>query len=385
MVRTSALLLASVFVSLAAMLALGGCPGATTWLNNGEQPGAGTTGTPAEDDDTITPDDDDGTSPDGDANAEPEDDSDGVSDDDDDTSPQDDGSDADDADEDDADSMPGVLQVKAFTDSLEQAAHIIPSAQDAPDDVDVNLTPLAYTVAFKRLVLKQVDEGTDAVLAEVELFSAETVEDALIVDLLNATAMDVLDVESLPAGTYNRVDIEVFYLDMTIPTIYPASTSYDIPYRMVYEQMGVLEPRDFLLELQPEWMESDSALADLVTAAGWYWMEMGNPDNVTLVAGATEHPTYHVLDLFANDAFWSQEHRVLEGGRINPPLEYDPAQGGVVTIDFDVTGTFNFKDYDDETTPADGLWEIRRDGGIHPFPPNFECVPEPLEAPAAAG
>jgi hypothetical protein len=275
---------------------------------------------------------------------------------------------------------PGVLRVKTFTDSLAQAAHVIPSGQDAPDDIDVRLTPSAYTVAFKRLVLKQVDEATGVASTEIELFNAAAVEDALVVDLLNATATDLLNVESLPAGTYNKVDIEVFYLDMTIATIYPASESHDIPYRMVFEPMGVLNPRDFLLQLQPEWMEAGSALAGLVTEAGWYWMERENPDNVAPVAGAAAHPTFNVLDLFANDAFWSAEHKVLEGGRINPPLEYDPAQGGVVTIQFDVTGTFDFKDYHDATTPPDGLWEIRRDAGIHPFPPSYECVPAAVQA-----
>jgi hypothetical protein len=197
----------------------------------------------------------------------------------------------------------------------------------------------------------------------------------LVVDLLNSSAADLLNVESLPAGTYNQFDIEVFYLDMTIPTLYPAKVSHDIPYRMVFENMGVLQQRDFLLNLDPAWMEPGSALEALVTATGWYWMDMGNPDNVTPVDGAAAHPTYHVLDLFANDEFWSAEHKVLEGGRIEPPLEYDPAVGGAVTINFDVTGTFDFKDYHDETTAPDGQWEIRQDAGIHPFPPNFVCVP----------
>lgn len=75
---------------------------------------------------------------------------------------------------------------------------------------------------------------------------------------------------------------------------------------------------------------------------------------------------------------------MLEGGIINPPLEYDPNDGGVLTITFDVTGKFNFKDYYDETTEPDGQWEIRRDGGIHPFPPDFDCTPENVEDAAPA-
>ena len=242
----------------------------------------------------------------------------------------------------------------------------------------MNLTPTEYTVAFKRIVLKQVSGETEETLAEVEVFDAETVDEALIVDLLNSSASDVLDAEELPAGTYNKVDIEVFYLDMTVATLYPDTTSYDIPYRMVYETMGVLEPRDFLLYLEPAWMESGSELAGSVTEAGWYWMEMADPDHVVAVDGAAAHPEFHVLDLFANDEFWSSEHKVLEGGSIDPPLEYDPNDGGALTIEFDVTGKFNFKDYYDETTEPDGLWEIRQDSGIHPFPPGFECAPEVL-------
>ena len=101
------------------------------------------------------------------------------------------------------------------------------------------------------------------------------------------------------------------------------------------------------------------------------------------VAGAAAHPSFNVLDLFANDAFWSQEHRVLEGGSIGPPLVYDPAAGGIVSINFNVANTFNFKDYHDASTQADGLWEIRKDGGIHPFPPNLACIPQSPEQSAA--
>lgn len=283
-----------------------------------------------------------------------------------------------------AELLAGVLQVRAFTESLEEAAKYAADPNDPPDDVDVNLTPTEYTVAFKRIVLKEIDEESEETLTEVELFAAETVDDALVVDLLNATSLDVLDVEDLSAGTYNQVDIEVFYLDMTVATLYPDTTSYDIPYRMVYEEMGVLEPRDFLLYLEPEWMEDTAELAASVTEAGWYWMEMSDPNHVVAVDGAAAHPEFHVLDLFADDEFWSSEHKVLEGGQINPPLEYDPNDGGVLTIEFDVTGKFNFKDYYDETTDPDGLWEIRRDGGIHPFPPDFNCVPEDVEDPGTA-
>ena len=268
------------------------------------------------------------------------------------------------------------LAIKAYTESLGEAAQVQPSGQTAPDDVDVNLTPTEYTVAFKRIVLKEVDETTDETLSEYEVFSAETVDDALIIDLVDSTATDVLTADDLPEGDYNQVDLEVFYLDMTVATIFPAATSHDIPYRMVYETMGVLEPRDFLLYLDPEWMEEGSTLAATVTEAGWYWMEREDPDHVEAVDGATEHPTFNVLDLFANDEFWGSEHKVLEGGRIQPVLEYDATSGGTLTITFDVTGKFNFKDYHDETTDADGLWEIRQDAGIHPFPPDFNCTPE---------
>lgn len=270
-----------------------------------------------------------------------------------------------------------ILRVQAYTDTL--GADGGQSAQTAPDDVDVNLTPIEYTIAFKRLVIKQVDEVSDETLVEQELFSADTIDDALIVDLVNSQATDLFDVEALSAGTYNKVDIEVFYLDMTVPTLYPGSTSHDIGYRMVFETMGVLEQRDFLLLLEPEWMEAGSTLAASVTESTWYWMDREDPDHVVPVDGATEHPTFPVLDLFANDEFWSSEHKVLEGGRIEPPLEYDPNAGAVLTIAFDVTGTFDFKDYHDETTEPDGQWEIRRDAGIHPFPPSFDCVSAELE------
>ncbi|MGD8451544.1 MAG: hypothetical protein PVJ57_06970 [Phycisphaerae bacterium] len=50
--------------------------------------------------------------------------------------------------------------------------------------------------------------------------------------------------------------------------------------------------------------------------------------------------------------------------------------GGVLTISFDIAGTFDFKDYHDDTTAADGQWKIRQDAGIHPFPPGISCTAE---------
>jgi len=275
-------------------------------------------------------------------------------------------------------SIPGMLQVKGYTDSLASAARTLPNAQQAPDDVDVNLTPSEYTIAFKRLVIKQVDEQTDEILTEFEIFNAESLDQALVVDLSNAAASDILNAETLPEGTYNKIDIEVFYLDLTVATIYPDTTSHDIPYRMVFEQMGLLEPRDLLLRLEPSWMQPGSQLASLVTQAGWYWMQREDPDNVIAVDGAASRPPYNVLDLFANEEFWSAEHKVLEGGLVDPPLVYDPDAGAVLTIAFNATGTFNFKDYHDESVEPDGQWEIRTDSGIHPFPPSFSCIPELL-------
>ena len=294
----------------------------------------------------------------------------------------DDGTDGtgDNSDDSTSNATPGTLEIKAFTESLGTEARTVPSGQSAPDDVDVNLTPLEYRIAFKRIVLKEVNETTDETVNEVEVFTADDVNDALVIDLTNEAATDILAAEDLPAGTYNQADIEVFYLDMTVPTIYPGDTSHDIMYRMVFETMDVLEPRDFLLFLEPDWMEAGTDLAHEVAEEGWYWMEREDPDHVEAVDGATAHPTFNVLDLFANDEFWGSEHKVLEGGRIQPPLEYDPNTGGTLTITFDVTGKFNFKDYHDETTDPDGLWEIRKDAGIHPFPPDFNCTPEDVTA-----
>lgn len=267
---------------------------------------------------------------------------------------------------------PGVLKVQVLTDSLAAAGQAAPSAATAPDDIDVNLTPTAYSIAFKRIVIQ---DSSDAA-SETEVFNATGPDDALEIDLINDDASSLLNITTLPAGAYDKMDIEVYYLDMTIPTIYPGSESHDIDYRMVFEEDGVLQPRDFLLYLKPEWMTGNATLEASVTAEGWYWMDRGDPEHVVAVEGATEHPNFPVLDLFANDEFWSSEHKVLEGGVINPALDYDPEVGGVLTISFDVTEKFNFKDYHDDSTEADGLWEIRRDGGIHPFPPDFTCVPQ---------
>lgn len=276
---------------------------------------------------------------------------------------------------------PGILKIQVLTDSIAPAGSPLPgNNENAPDDVDVNLTPIAYSVAFKRIVLKNVDPITNTTIAEFEVFSTDDPDDALVLDLANNDVSELLDASTLPSGTYNKADIEVFYLDMTIPTLYPGSTSHDINYRMVFEDDGTLMARDFLLYLDPEWFEDNTQLGTTVMEEGWYWMDRGDPDNVVAVEGASMHPTFPVLDLFANEEFWSAEHKVLEGGVISPELEFDAEAGGVLTMQFDVTEKFNFKDYHDDTTEPDGLWEIRKDGGIHPFPPDITAVPQETDA-----
>jgi hypothetical protein len=276
---------------------------------------------------------------------------------------------------------PGVLKIQVLTDSIAPAGNPLPSAaENGPDDVDVNLTPSAYSIAFKRIVLKSINPLSQETVSEHEVFSADDPDDALVVDLVNDDASGLLSAATLPSGTYDKVDIEVFYLDMTIPTLYPGSTSHDINYRMVFEDDGTLQARDFLLFLNPDWFEENTQLGMSVTSEGWYWMDRGDPDHVVAVEGAAAHPSFGVLDLFANEEFWSAEHKVLEGGVISPELEYDMETGGVLTVTFDVTEKFNFKDFHDETTDADGLWEIRKDGGIHPFPPDIGSVPQATDA-----
>lgn len=276
---------------------------------------------------------------------------------------------------------PGVLKIQVITDTIAPAGSPLPqSAENGPDDVDVNLTPIAYSVAFKRIVLKNVDPVSNETVSEFEVFSTDDPDQALVIDLVNNDASALLNAATLPSGTYNKADIEVFYLDMTVPTIYPASTAHDISYRMVFEDDGVLEARDFLLYLEPDWFDANTQLGMTVTEAGWYWMDRGDPDHVVAVEGATSHPGFGVLDLFANEEFWSAEHKVLEGGVISPELTYDSMTGGVLNMQFDVTEKFNFKDYHDDTTPADGLWEIRKDGGIHPFPPDITAAPQEVNA-----
>ncbi len=272
---------------------------------------------------------------------------------------------------------PGILKIQVLTDSIAPAGNPLPSsAENGPDDMDVNLTPSAYSIAFKRIVLKSVDPVSEETISEFEVFSADDPDEALVLDLVNDDASGLLNASTIPSGTYNKVDIEVFYLDMTVPTLYPGSTSHDINYRMVFEDDGTLQARDFLLFLDPEWFEESTQLGMSVTDEGWYWMDRGDPDNVVAVDGASSHPSFGVLDLFAKEEFWSAEHKILEGGVISPELEYDMDAGGVLTVTFDVTEKFNFKDFHDETTDADGLWEIRKDGGIHPFPPDIGSTPQ---------
>jgi hypothetical protein len=208
--------------------------------------------------------------------------------------------------------------------------------------VSANLSPTAYTVALKKLTLLGDDsKGT----ADYAVFSTEDVGSAYMADFVNDTTFFDSDTYP-PAGTYNGIEIEVFYIQMDIAIVIPRISWNEATYTMrgYFHTVGNIQPRDVTVLYDQN--------GDGTKEEYWINRKMDDPQPFSLVAVTSAHLS-HPFDLWADDNFWGTSTSPRDPLTISSTEEFSRQYG----TDFRFTlapGTESL------TIPADpaGLYEI---------------------------
>lgn len=236
-----------------------------------------------------------------------------------------------------------------------------------PTGVSTNLTPSTYAVAMKRFTLLG-KEGSGT--SDYDLFTADDITTS-VVDFTDSTNFYSSTKTLPPAGTYDGFEMELYYIQMGLPDIILPIVSENVstdanPYnvQMYFETVGNVEKRDFIIQ-DPR---DDS----------WDWI---HPDGDPITPITSTRPST-VIDLFANEEFWTQDPIILStreapvSGGMDFSYEGDPivitASGAyTITLTFDIAETFNFWNWlDDENPTGDGIYDFEHGNcGIHPMLP----------------
>ena len=164
-----------------------------------------------------------------------------------------------------------------------------------------NITPTAYRVRFKRVtLLGSSSTGT----ADFDLINVASVDDATEVDFVtNSTFTESTSYP--PAGTYDGIQVEVFYIgeavQMAVPAVNEATgaetfavDSYLL--RGYFADVGNVQPRDVTLFADP---------GTGTEAEYWIDRDTFGSDPYGLVSVASSHPNA-VLDLWHDPNFWCE-------------------------------------------------------------------------------
>lgn len=260
-----------------------------------------------------------------------------------------------------------------------------------------NTTPSFYAVKLKRITLLG---STAAGTADFDLLNAATIAVAPEVD--SATSTTIASSSSYPpTGTYDGIEIEVYYIAMTGTLVVPAinaregqgtffSTSRTI--RGYFQTVGNILPRDVTF--------FDEDLVD-PTILNEYWInrKVDDPDLYNVVAVTGTHPD-QIVDLWADDNFWLEDPADPSKGWRDPmtictraTATCDPTLVGTdftfamtgsstelvvpsspsglytITFAFDVTDKFTF--YEDlNVYPEQGTFRVGYDCGLRFLFPN---------------
>lgn len=227
--------------------------------------------------------------------------------------------------------------------------------------ISVAFSPSAYTVALKRFVLLG-DTGTD----DFEVFATDDPEEAYIADFANDTEF-FSDTETYPpAGTYNGIEIELFYADATFPLVIPAIDADEADYntRNFFYDIGDALVRDVAIEHADEW--------NWISREDWS------------VAPFSGDRPVNVLDLWSSEAFWERDPITIStenssefGLNFNfdgDPLVIPENPDGLYQIEmaFNVANTFTYWEYleHDSLDDADNKFTVGEDCGYRiMFPP----------------
>lgn len=270
-----------------------------------------------------------------------------------------------------------------------------------------SVTPTSYYVTLKKLtLLGSAATGT----ADYDLIDVASLAAATEVDF-STTSIFTSSTTFPPAGTYDGIEIEVYYIGMDVPMVVPAVnadngvgtfTSASYLTRGYFQDVSNIDPRDVTI-----FADTGSGIAEE------YWVnrqtDLPNPYALEAVTGG--HPN-QVLDLWSDADFWCENGIETTAGCTDgwrDPMTIctratsncDPAVQGTdftfeitgglpelviptgatglytITMRFDVTDTFTFwgdTNFSDPTTELYGTFRVGYDCGYRIMFPNVEIT-----------
>ena len=188
--------------------------------------------------------------------------------------------------------------------SLEKATYdSTPNCPTTDQSNSMTATPSAYNVAFKRVtLLGSSTTGT----SDFDLINVDTIEEATEVDFVTNSTFSTSSTIP-PAGTYDGIEIEVYYIGETIPMVVPYKNALDgtsnftvanYNTRGYFSTVESIQPRDVSIF----WDDASGV-------EGEYWI---NRDNYDAVAVTGTHPD-RVLDLWSDPNFWCEDGLQVDG------------------------------------------------------------------------
>ncbi len=304
------------------------------------------------------------------------------------------------------------IRIVGSASGYEAAALRIPLSLKAavpagcPDDsnggLSLNLSPVdnSFKLAtrFVRL-LKEGSEDSYELPACTHETAAEAEADAISLGSANQTICELTTaIPEEAVGTYDGIEIAIYYVEMTIPMVVPqiSADAADYPIRIYYnndEASGILA-RDILIY--------DA------TAGKWGYVDW---DDTSQLAYVDEGRPNSLLDAFSNDGFWcadceaSPELCPVAADRRqcsadNPDLSYkDPvtlstrddsgfsdfrmegsftiasaAEAHTISMTFDVADTLSVWENVDDIDDAEHSLNVVTDCGFHPLFPTVEIA-----------
>lgn len=233
--------------------------------------------------------------------------------------------------------------------------------QDGDGGVWTEITPTNFKVAIKRVKLIQND-GTVLDLIP----DAGTLANSQVYDL--STDSITVSADEIPNGTYQYIEFEIYYFQITMNMNIPAAEQTIRVY---------MSDDNFPAEGELGHHQGDITLinADVTTEAGW--ARGGEPWTVNHVdttrtaaqngAAGTDTETGHDRGFFGDSTFWNNGYSGVfdpeQGANqdiftVNSPIGLTVEDDTDITISliFHLTDTWGFEDFDPEGTDGHGIF-----------------------------
>lgn len=270
-----------------------------------------------------------------------------------------------------------ILRVTTQTPGIApiQKPHLAVTGDDPNDTLpDRKLTPSSFTVAFTRFrLLEETDPDSDAPTPTHTIFDVGPA-DPIVVSFTSGQTKEVEETSREPRrGTYNLIEYEVRYFEMTIPLCEPNDDCESRRLRFYLTN----EP-DPLLNFTP--VAGDILISRSVNGTNFSWIRptVGLPLSLDLFPITQERPTdaYQVpLTVFPPGGITPVFRHAL-----SPSLEIEenPDEVFIFTLQFDLADLFFFDNTDEGTldTPPDVHFDalvndlnVSRDGKIQ-----LDCI-----------